>query len=115
MRPLLRSSVLCVSLVAVGCAGGSTGGTAPESSATVRIENRSGSDVDIYLRPALSRPTRVGFVPAAETVEFSLPRALFAGASSFHLEARPIRGGSASLSEPFTARAGEEIFWSIPP
>jgi hypothetical protein len=109
MRELLRSSLLAL-LLAAGCAPGSV-----EPAAKVRIENRSSSDVDVYLRPALRSATRIGFVPASETAEFSLARALISGAASFHLEARPIRGGSPTSSEPFTARSGEEIFWSIPP
>ena len=54
-------------------------------------------------------------MPASDTVDFTLAPALISGAASFSLEARPIRGGSPTLSEPFTARRGEEIFWSIPP
>ena len=72
--------------------------------------------MDIYLRPVLDRPTRLGFVPASDTVEFALARALIAGSATFHLEARPVRAaGRPALSEPFMARPGEEIFWSIPP
>ena len=114
MRELFRSSTLLLLLAAAGCAG-SGGAGSPAPTAKVRIENRSGSDVDIYLRPALRSATRIGFVPAADTAEFALARALVSGSASFHLEARPIRGGSPTLSEPFTARSGEEIFWSIPP
>ena len=112
MRLLLRTSVLGLLLAA--CAG-SGANTAPEPVARVRIENRSSSDVDLYLRPALRSATRLGFVPASDTADFALARALISGAASFHLEARPIRGGRPTLSEPFTARTGEEIFWSIPP
>jgi hypothetical protein len=71
--------------------------------------------VDIYLRAALRPATRLGFVPASDTAAFTLAPALVSGAASFTFEARPIRGGSPTLSEPFTARRGEEIFWSIPP
>lgn len=114
MRVFLRTSVLGFLLAAAACAGsGGTGG--PEPAARLRIENRSSSDMDIYLRPALRSATRIGFVPAADTADFALARAIISGAASFHLEARPIRGGSPALSEPFTARSGEEIFWSIPP
>jgi hypothetical protein len=114
MRELLRSSVCLLLLASAACSRSGGAGTA-EPTASVRIENRSGSDVDIYLRPALRSATRIGFVPAADTAQFALARALISGAAAFHLEARPIRGGSPTLSEPFTARTGEEIFWSIPP
>ena len=115
MRVLLRTSVLSLLLATAACAGNSGGTGSSEPVARVRIENRSSSDVDIYVRPALRSAARLGFVSASDTVDFTLSPALVSGASSFHLEARPLRGGSPTLSEPFTARRGEEIFWSIPP
>lgn len=116
MRPLLHVYAICLLLLAGGCGGNTASGPAPDSRGTVRIENRSSSDMDIYIRPALKPAARLGFVPASETVEFALARALIAGSASFHLEARPVRGaGGTAVSEPFTAGAGEEIFWSIPP
>ena len=114
MRELLRPSVLSLLLATAACAGGGAS-TTPEPVARVRIENRSSSDVDIYLRPALRSATRLGFVPASDTADFALAPALISGAASFNFEARPIRGGRPTLSEPFTARTGEELFWSIPP
>jgi hypothetical protein len=117
MRLLLHASAICLLLATAGCAGGSGGGDpAPDSSAKVRIENRSTLDMDIYLRPSLNRPVRLGFVPASDTAKFALARALTAGSAAFRLEARPVRAaGRPVLSEPFTARPGEEVFWSIPP
>lgn len=117
MRSLLHASAIFLLLASVACAGGSGGGDpAPDSSAKVRIENRSSSDMDIYVRPSLDRPIRLGFVPASDTVEFALARALIAGSAGFRLEARPVRAaGRPVLSDPLTARAGDEIFWSIPP
>jgi hypothetical protein len=114
MPVLLRTSLLPLLLVAAGCAGGRAS-TSPDPSPVVRIENRSSSDVDIYLLPALTSATRVGFVPASDTVEFALARAQLSGSPSFRLEARPIRGGSRMVSEPFNLRSGEEFFWSISP
>lgn len=120
MYSLLRTAPLFLSLVLGGsaltaCARSSGESTAPESGATVRIENRSSRPVDIYVRPSQGGSTRIGFVPALETAKFSLSRALLAGAVSFRLEARPIRGGGSFVSEPFDPRSGDEIFWSIPP
>jgi len=117
MHSLLHASAIALLLATAACAGGSGGGNpAPNSNTKVRIENRASSDMDIYVRPSLAQPIRLGFVPASDTAEFALARALISGSAGFHLEARPIRAaGRPVLSEPFNARAGEEIFWSIPP
>ncbi len=117
MRSLLHASAISLLLATAACAGGGAAAEpAPDSSTKVRIENRSNSDMDIYVRPSLDRPIRLGFVPASDTVEFALARALISGSAGFNLEARPVRaGGRPVLSEPYTARAGGEIFWSIPP
>ena len=117
MRSLLHASALSLWLVIAACAGSAPkGNTSPDSGVRVRIENRSSVDMDIYVRPSLNRPVRLGFVPASDTAEFALPRALTAGSAAFHLEARPIRAaGRPVLSDPFPAGSGDEIFWSIPP
>ena len=117
MRSLLQISLLSLLIGTASCASKSTDDeTAPDDTRKVRIENRTSSDVDIYVRPALAQPIRLGFVPGSETVDFTLARGVVSGAASFYLEARPIReAGRAVVSEPYTARPGEEIFWSIPP
>jgi hypothetical protein len=62
MRRLLRPSILPLLLATAACAGGATGtgtGTAPDTAGTtetasgdaLRIENRTNSDMDIYIRP----------------------------------------------------------------
>jgi hypothetical protein len=117
MRSLLQACAFSFIVVAAACAGGSgSSGPAPDSRTKVRIENRTNSDMDIYVRPSLNRPIRLGFVPASDTAEFALAPALVAGSAGFNIEARPVRaGGRPVLSEPFNAKTGEEIFWSIPP
>ena len=117
MHSFLRTSVVSLLLATGACAGGSGGGNpSPDSNTKVRIENRSTTDMDIYVRPGLSRPVRLGFVPASDTATFSLARALIAGSPGFYLEARPVRAaGQPVLSEPYNSGAGDEIFWSIPP
>ncbi len=128
MRKILQPSFLLLLIAAAACAGNTsspgpaadtTGGAGPTgdaSGATLRIENRSNRDMDIYIRPQARGPVRVGFVPGGETASFKLSPAMVSGASSFRIEARPLAGGgSPTRSEPFSARAGEETFWSIPP
>lgn len=117
MRLLLRTPATGLLLALTAACAGSSGSPdpAPAASAKVRIENRSSLNMDIYVR-RLNRRIRLGFAPASETVEFALTPAVVAGTGSILLEARPVRAaGRPVLSEPYSTRAGEEIFWSIPP
>lgn len=120
MRGLLRPSLLLLLLATVACASGGTSNTGDTSTTTepggqLRIENRTNRDMDIFIRPQARGSVRVGFVPGGETATFTLSPALISGASSFRIEARPLGGGDPTLSEPYNARVGEEVFWSIPP
>lgn len=125
MRRLLRPTLLSLLTATAACAGTtSSGGPAPDTTGTtetgsggvLRIENRSNSDMDIYIRPQARGPVRVGFVPGGETATFKLSPAMISGTNSFRIEARPIAGaGGPTVSEPFNVRRGEETFWSIPP
>ena len=128
MRRLLRPSLLSLLMATAACAGNtSSSGTAPDttgttgttetaSGGTLRIENRTNQDRDIYIRPQSRGSIRVGFVPGGETATFKLSPAMLSGTNSFRIEARPIAGGgSTTVSEPFNVRVGEETFWSIPP
>jgi len=93
-----------------------TGTTETAEGGALRIENRSNRDMDIFIRGQSRGPVRVGFVPGGETATFKLSPAMISGVSSFRVEARPISGGgSATVSEPYPVRKGEETFWSIPP
>ena len=128
MHRLLRPSLLSLSLATAACAGntagggaapdttGATGTTETSGAGSLRIENRTNHDMDIYLRPQARGAVRVGFVPGGETATFKLSPAMISGTNSFRIEARPISGGDGpTLSEPYNVRQGEEIFWSIPP
>jgi hypothetical protein len=132
MHRLLGPSLLSLLMATAACAGntstgGTADGTAPDTSGAagstettpgggLRIENRTNRDMDIYIRGQSRGAIRVGFVPGGETATFKLSPAMLSGASSFRIEARPISGGdSATLSEPFPVRQGEDTFWSIPP
>jgi hypothetical protein len=128
MRRLLRPSLLSLLMATAACAGntsssgaapdttGATGTTETAAGGALRIENRTNRDMDIFIRGQSRGPVRVGFVPGGETATFKLSPAMISGVSSFRVEARPISGGgSATVSEPYPVRKGEETFWSIPP
>ena len=71
--------------------------------------------MDIYVYRQAGSSGRLGYVPANQTVTFSLPPGLVAGAVSVWFEARPVRGsGQTVTSEQFAVHGGDELTWSIP-
>ena len=106
-------SLLLLLLGAGGCAGNQASGDNPPARA--RIENDTSLDMDIYLHRQSGPANRLGFVPAGQTVEFDLPKALMAGAVSVRFEARPVRrGGRTVFSDLFGVQPGDVVEWSIP-
>ena len=114
VRSCALSNTLPLGLVigTLGCASKSTDDE-PRRTSRERFGSRTGPHptwISTFVRP-LKRPVRLGFVPASETVDFTLARGMISGAASFNLEARPIREGRARrLSEPFiAARRGRDL------
>lgn len=112
MRSRLTLSLLFL-LVGLGCAWNQPATGSPPARA--RIENDTSLDMDIYLHRQSGPANRLGFVPAGQTAEFDLPRALMAGAVTVRFEARPVRrGGQTVFSELFGVQPGDTLEWSIP-
>jgi hypothetical protein len=62
------------------------------------------------------RRSPLGLVPAGQTLTFSLPAGVTAGASWIRFQAKPVRGsGETQVSEIFQIKSGEEISWSVSP
>ena len=88
--------------------------TPPAGSASVVIDNRTASDMDIFLQRGSGSPIRLGFAPAGQSTRFTLPPAIITGAGTVRFSARPTRGGEAAVSELFRVQAGDELNWAIP-
>ena len=86
---------------------------APTSGATVSVDNRSASDMDIYVQRR-DGPVRIGFVPAKDSARFALAPGLITGSGIVQFSARPTRGGESAASDAFTVQPGDEIAWVIP-
>lgn len=112
MRSRLTLSLLLL-LGSGACAGNQpTTGIQP---ARARIENDTSLDMDIYIHRQSGPASRLGFVPAGQTVEFDLATPLTAGAVTIRFEARPVRrSGQTVFSELFGIQPGESVEWSIP-
>jgi hypothetical protein len=82
----------------------------------LRVENQAPSDVDVFIWSNDERATRLGFVPAGDSVTFVLPKVATKNVAFVHLEARPVRGsGEPAISEPFVPPKESTVSWAIPP
>jgi len=113
MRSRLTLSLLLLLLGSGACAGNQP--STDNQPARARIENDTSLDLDIYIHRQSGSASRLGFVPAGQTVEFDLATPLTAGAVSVRFEARPVRrSGRSVFSELFGTQPGELVEWSIP-
>lgn len=116
-RQFLRSIAL-VSAFALASACGrttaETGDTPERPSATVRVENRSFSEMRVYVMRSTQR-IRLGTVSGNSTVDFEIPSHLVSTAAQLQIVADPIGGRRARASETFTVNPGDHITMVISP
>lgn len=108
---LTALALLCV---AAACGRGrpaSEDGAPEPEPAAVHIENRTWSDLTIYLLRSGSR-IRLGFVTSMDTVTFSL-RDEWVRGGSLRLIADPIGELAEFASEPLSLRPGDWVEWRI--
>jgi hypothetical protein len=96
------------------CTGGSANGPSPQRPTQVTVDNRSSLDMDLYVRRRDQR-SRLGFAPADQKTVFALTPDLTGGPGLVRLEARPVRGGEAVVSDLMEVKPGDRIAWSLPP
>ncbi len=122
-RPDRIHLVAIVALAALsgGCASNQPADTtAPAAeetrtrSATLIVENRSSSDMDVYVNRSGQR-SRLGLAPGSRSTRFTLSPAVMTGPGEFRFEAVPITGGRGSATEPVHVQAGETITLDVPP
>jgi predicted small lipoprotein YifL len=116
MRRLLRTPLLLVLLLALAACSASRGPryVSEEDRSTVRVENRSWSDVVIYAVRSSQR-IRLGSVPGVSTRTFTIPQSLVGGGIPIRFQADPIGSRRAPVTQEFTVQPGEEVEMYIPP
>ena len=112
----IPSLAVLLLLPAIGCAHPQAGATAgPAAVPRLVVNNRSSSDMDVYLVRQGQR-IRLGLAAGDTTTRFSLPVNEAVGAGLVSFLAVPINGGGeTSSSEPTNLSPGAEITLDIPP
>lgn len=113
MTPIrLLMIALVGTLVACGGARQSRPGDAEPT--TVAVDNRSFSDMTIYLVEAGSR-RRLGTATGVSTTVLTIPASFVSLGRELQLLADPIGGRRAAVSNRIFIRPGEQVTLTIPP
>ena len=101
-----------------GCASGSQradDNAGPSPQAVLEVDNRSVSDMDIFVVRTGQR-IRLGLAPGSEVTRFGLPTSLITAAGFARFEAVPLTGpGEAARTEPVKVTPGDTVRLSVPP
>ncbi|MEJ7811957.1 MAG: hypothetical protein WKG32_16210 [Gemmatimonadaceae bacterium] len=86
----------------------------PLSRATVRVENQSSFDMNIYVLRSSER-IRLGTTTANSTSTYVLPAYLVSSTITLRFLADPIGANRTPVSEEIAVRPGEQVRLTIPP
>jgi predicted small lipoprotein YifL len=116
MRRLFCTPLLLTLLLALAACAAPRGPryVSDEERATVKVENRSWSDVVVYAVRSSQR-MRLGTVPGVSTRTFNLPPTLVGGGTPIRFQADPIGSDRAPVSQEITVNPGEQVQMYIPP
>lgn len=115
----LLPAALAAALLASGCGipGGRSAPDAPtersDGPATVRVDNRSGFALSVYVGTQDGHRRRLGSMGSFETATFELAGSLLSAYSRFQLTAEPTGSSVRYASDPVLIRAGNVVTWTI--
>ena len=118
MRVLL-AIVLTLSIAA--CAKTATTSTNANASAEtieptyVKVENRSFTDMNIYVIRSAGQRIRLGMVSGASNATFQIPQGLLFGTTALRFLADPIGSSRTPVSDEIGIRPGDTVTLTIPP
>jgi hypothetical protein len=96
-------------------AADSTSVAAANQPAVIEFENQAWDQATVYAVPRSGLPVRLGDVMAGATRRFTVPRTVFAGASTVDIVARPFARRFVVRSGEVTLFPGDEIRASLAP
>jgi hypothetical protein len=86
----------------------------PQAETTVRVENQSTLDMNIYVLRGAER-IRLGTVTAVSTGVLKIPNNLIFGATPLRFLADPIGGNRTPVSDEIVVSPGDQVTLRIPP
>lgn len=87
----------------------------PGERTTVRVENRSWSEMVVYVVRSGSQRIRLGSVPGVTTRVLTIPEHLLGATTPLRFIADPIGSDRAPISDEIMVRMGDQVTLMIPP
>jgi hypothetical protein len=113
-RALKTFSVVLLAFALAGCTGRGRNAPQPREAATVRVENQSWLDMNIFAIAGGAR-TRLGTVTASTTRSFVIPASLVGLGRELSFLADPVGSSRTATSFAIFVGPGEEVVLTIPP
>lgn len=85
-----------------------------QGSAPLRVENRSWSDMRVYVA-TIGQRTRLGTVPGSSTMTLRIPAHIVSGGRELVFEVDPVGSRATATSFSIFVRPGEQVRLTIPP
>lgn len=115
MPKLLRCVVLVLAgLLGTGCAASQKAQPSDDSATQLRVENRSGQLMTIYVLRESQR-VRLGQVSGYSDAAFTIPGHLVRGLASLRFLADPLAGSRTPVSHEIIVEPGDTVELYIPP
>lgn len=116
MRVLTRLCALAVTTGGIGCSYATSTAPMEKLQAMIIVQNQSALEVEVYVWDGENRATRLGEMPARDTVKFPVPEMVTAARGPYFLEARSAERPDRPIrSDTFALRSNLRITWLIPP
>ncbi|HJU89002.1 MAG TPA: hypothetical protein VJ672_06385 [Gemmatimonadaceae bacterium] len=119
MRVLLA---LALASTLAACASKSTTSSSNQRSSAaaveptyVKVENRSFTDMNIYVIRSAGQRIRLGMVSGASNATFQIPQSLLFGTTALRFLADPIGSSRTPVSDEIGIRPGDTVTLTIPP
>lgn len=115
MRPVHRLlPALVAVLLLAGCAVPRGTPSMQGERTTIRVENRSWSEMVIYAVRSSQR-VRLGSVPGVSTRTFTIPDSMVGAGTPLRFQADPIGSDRAPVSHEVHVREGDQVQMYVPP
>jgi hypothetical protein len=107
---------LLLALAVGGCGGAMRGDPEfQEQGASLRVDNRSWSDVRVYVVTTAGHRTRLGMVSGSSNATLRIPVGVVAGGREVQFQVDPVGSRATASSFNIFVRPGETITITVPP